>query len=475
MAPQESFPTQPSPQNRSLLRYAVSLVLLVLIIGGIAWVTQYLPRWTKTKPASPAPGASNANKLLKFERDVAQWSNVKRDSEAPEKESYRHRDYEPGQKGYYDFPFRNISGDEVEVVFYMSSCDCASVQVCALPGEDLDRAIKAIAEKPADPIQYGTEPSWTDLLKQADWEKLSKDARDGKRLLVKPNDGGVVRVRWVAKAAGQEMNVRPSVAFRKPGEARISGQTLGVPLMVALPVRFHPPRKHVGGLTAGKKVTEEFFAWSSTREKLDLKLAAANDPLFETSLSPLSPKECEDLESTLKNDPLFSASKLQPRVLSAQRVSITVHESRGGQQLDLGSFFRKLDVTLDGIPQRDIPGPEIVGRVHGDIVIGGADDQGRVRFKEFNARIGASKTVEISADSRWKLETFKQDPAWINVNLTKDTRQEDPKRTIWQLEVVVPENTPAAHSFEEPNAVILRIPGTPDRFVRIPIEGHLAQ
>jgi hypothetical protein len=254
---------------------------------------------------------------------------------------------------------------------------------------------------------------------------------------------------------------------------------LTVPVTAVAPVRFQPSRINMGSLLAGATAKRDFYAWSGTRDHFDLELsAAAGDTLFDVETSPVrvggifARSDCPDLftPETEKDK-----NKPRPRVRSVQRVTVTVHESKGGQYLDLGSFYRKLNVKLDGHPAPDVPGPEIFGRVHGEISIGGADDQARIRLKTFSPRDGITKAVELSADARWKLETYKHEPAWIYVQLKRLDKQDDAKRARWRLIVTVPENTPGVRPLEDPDAVTLRIVGTPERFVRIPIEGQLSE
>ena len=85
----------------------------------------------------------------------------------------------------------------------------------------------------------------------------------------------------------------------------------------------------------------------------------------------------------------------------------------------------------------------------------------------FKAGEYAEKEVELLTGANVKLEPYNHKPDWINVKLTRAAEQPDSKRTIWNLKVSVPENTPGVRSFEEPDAVVLRIVGTPERFVRI--------
>ena len=74
----------------------------------------------------------------------------------------------------------------------------------------------------------------------------------------------------------------------------------------------------------------------------------------------------------------------------------------------------------------------------------------------------------------WKLEEHLHEPAWLQVKLIESKVQPDPKRKIWRLTVTVPETAcRGVRSFDDPDAVVLRVLGPTERFVRIPIEGQL--
>ena len=241
-------------------------------------------------------------------------------------------------------------------------------------------------------------------------------------------------------------------------------------MKVETPVRFDPLSVNVGSLAPGcKPLTAEFSAWSSTREKFDLKLTPQpENPFFHIETRPLSAKECGDLSANLKSENLAS------RVLSGHHVTVTVHESKDGKQLDQGPFYQRLAIHLDGFLEPDLTGPEIRGRVQGDIRIGGTDDQGKIRFKAFQPGETATKTVELLADAKLELKTHKHEPEWLDVKVTRNKEQPDPKQHRWRLQVTVPADTPGVRSFVETDHVTLRIVGNPDRFVRIAIEGSLS-
>ena len=477
MPPPQSSP----PRTRGFLGYGIALALLVLIVGGIAWLAQGLPRGKNVTPPIKNPVAANV-KLVEFPLVIAEWGKQKKDPAALEKEAPEVRAYEPGKKGHYDFLFKNTAGQDIEVVFFTSSCDCASVDAGALDGAAWERLNEQQQQRPAEPLSYADEPAWQPLVKEPEWRKLSPGVQEKKHVLIKAGDGGVVRVHWsVNKSPGQSFNVQPGVGFRLVADHNRAGrQQLVVPLVVASALRFLPGRIDVGTLRTGSTAKERLFAFSSTRDELDLKLTPAPaDGLFEVVAKPLSVggifsrSEIGELQSILKAEATRGKTSA-PSVRAAYLVTVTVHESNAGKQLDLGSFYRRLEVTLDNIPRHDMSGPEIVGRVLGIVDIGGANDQRKVRFKGFKAGDYAEKRVELLTDASVVLEPYTHKPEWINVKLTRAKEQPDPKRTIWSLEVSVPRNTPGVRSFEERDAVVLRVVGTPERFVRIPIEGDVS-
>lgn len=462
----------PSPTTQTSRRGRVGgsamvlvLISLVVIFGGLAWVVQYLP--TRNQPKVDIPDPTPLKPALVFPRYIAQWyppkPGVKKEGEEAASPGDPHpaKDFEQGTDGYYDFLFKNVAETDIEVVFYTSDCDCASVEAGSLPSDEVDRLTKIHDENPGVPLAYVNKPQLTKLSREVDKEAV---------VLVKVGQGGVVRVNFNAKKSpGQELRVRPRVWYQPVGVPTQRGwQALGVPVMVRQPVHFHPQRVSVGILSAGAVVEGKLIAWSSTRSNLQLKLGNATDPFFKVETQPLSKEEYAGLEETLK------AEKNTATVTSAVHVTVTVHESKDGKQLDLGAFYRKMPVFLDDILNAELQGPEIVGRIEGNIAIGGFDDQGRVRFKSFEADNGGKKVVEISADEKAELKTYSHQPSWLEVDLKLDKKNTPPKRRIWILEVRVPANTPAVRSFEEPDAIVLQVKtGDVVRLVRIPIEGHI--
>jgi hypothetical protein len=463
-----STSTDPKPPAKSAAsRYALALVLMVLIVGAIAWVAQYLPSSAKPKVVAPPP--ASGKKLVAFTRIFAQWGDKKDD----EQKVLSVKDFETGTSGHYDFLFKNITGQEIELVNYSSDCDCTSVKACALPAEEWERINKAHLEKPGEPLAYANdkEPEWLTIT--ADIPRKTADLTTKPSLKMKAEDGGVVRIEWVAKkAAGQPLRLNPQVSFQ-PAEnpSRREKHPLHVPVKMTQPIQFDPPRLNVGEPTTARPATAQFHVWSSTRPQFDVELTQSSpNRLFVFNSKKLSKEECADLERRLV------ANKIGSHVMSGYLVTATVHLSREEKFLHQGTFYEKWDFKLDGKldPEAPIHGPEIIGVVKGDVQIGGADDRGKIRFKSFDKQSGASTEVELGTDAKMVLKEFSHKPSFLQVKLTGEAKPSSSGRLVWLLQVTVPANAPGARSFEEEDAVVLQIVGTPERLVRIPLEGHIS-
>ena len=85
-------------------------------------------------------------------------------------------------------------------------------------------------------------------------------------------------------------------------------QPLLVPLMVSAAVRFYPTGGvTAGGLVIGASTTAEFYAYSTTRDHLDIKLVG--DPLFDVTTTPF------------KVGGIFSRGDVPNELLAALRVT----------------------------------------------------------------------------------------------------------------------------------------------------------
>ena len=428
------------PAKNNTLRYAITLVLVVAVVGGIAWVIQYLPsRGQKPPPADPSAAKK---KMLAFERGgIAEWGTVIEDADG--KKFYPMKDVEPGDVGYYDFLFKNVSGGDLEIVSYYSSCDCTNVKACVLSASEWAKLEAAQRKNPAENLPYSQPPKFVELSKDPERKGMPLVKSN---LEVKADEGGVVRIEWNAnKSGGLELKLRPMVLFKTPGSSEVKEQALHVPVKIWDPIQIDEPRLKMGAVMAGRTASNSFIVWSATRKSLDFKLASPTpDPLFEIKSVQLLGTDLERTAADLKK------REKAPNVLCAYQVTVTVYESKDGRFLEQGSFYRKWPFTLEGKldPANPTWGPEVVGRVEGDIAVGGADHQGKITFPAFSVKqSGAIEKIQLRTKAGIELEKIPDghpqkvhQPLWIKVELSK--LKAGKTHTTWELEVEVPHNAP---------------------------------
>ena len=118
MISRHSFPAE---RRRAFVsRPLIAIIALVFIIGGIAWVVQYLPSFNKPKKDDDRQFSDKP--LLEFTPRSAVWKDQVADPEKKEEKKglEGYKIIEQGDKGHYDFLFKNISGKDVEILHYES-------------------------------------------------------------------------------------------------------------------------------------------------------------------------------------------------------------------------------------------------------------------------------------------------------------------------------------------------------------------
>jgi hypothetical protein len=464
-APQLRQP-RPTPP-RPVWRYAVTIAVLMLMVAGIAWITQYLPNWRRQVDVEPPP---EPKKLLEFPREVAFWGPAK--STDPT-DAWKY--VEAGDPGHYDFLFQNVTAEDVNLAFCRPSCDCASVKACVLSAAEWKHANEQQKARPGVAIEYSQNPDWRQLPPEP--SATGKAAAKGEIVRVPVGGGGAIRIEWVTKdSPGHPLNLTPEIFYQGvDNPSRRGVQRVVIPGMIVAPIEYYPNRLDFGSLAPGRSVAKSFHVWSSTQKSLDLSmLQNPPDPLFVYTIKPaLSKEAAAELQKSLPPH----VNGVPIKVLCAYPVELTIHETKGERNLDQGAFYRKSQFVLNGKvdPNRQWWGPEVIGRVDGDIRIGGDDDKGRIKFRSFSAREGASREIFLSTDAKVKLDRIDahvDQPSFVKVALSEVETQSG--RTRWRLEVTIPPEQARPGRFDEPNAVVLRILPA-GRQLRIPLEGFITK
>ena len=450
--PPQGFPSEsaaPAPvvvkSSGTTLRYVLPSVLFVLMVGAIAWVTQFMPNWRadnkKAVPVGPAGAAA-----LKFSLVRALWD--------PEDEDYA-LETEKGKDGHFDFPFENTSYQPAELGLKKRSCDCSYLEVCIVPPVEWERYRQEIAKSPVT----AKSGDWA-------WEKIVDSETKGYE--VPAGAKGLVRVTWHGrKAPGSRLQLTADMWHQPPGQVgQRRFEKLEVPILMAAPVQFLPTRINIGTIAARESGVADFTLWSATRSTLDFTGADSKDPLFTYEFKPFSPEERRDLEKKLRRPAAADKKGENTRVRAAYRFQVTVQEQASGKQLDQGPFHHDVTFLLD---EDKVPGPQVSGMVSGDVIVGNTEERGKVDLKIFRAKQGTTRTVALWANDKIILEPESHTPARLQVHVKK--AEKNGTNVKWLLEVTVPPNSHYG-PFPEESVIILRIQGTPPRFIRIPVKGN---
>ena len=440
-------------------RYVLPLGLFMLAIGAIAWMTQYMPNWRT--PASPVStlqkhSGGDVKPVVEFVRTQAEWEKR---AKADESQPPYVREFEKGDKGHYDFPFR-VAGDlPVEIGVAEWNCDCSQASVCTLPKEVWEKFVKDQQDAPETEPKLANDPAWEELPKDVDKKKGAK---------LDAGAHGLLRVAWDGrKGTGARLRLLLKIWSQPDGQLeqrRID--IVDVPIVMAPPIMYVPDKAHVGILGSRDSGRAEFEVWSATRDSLDLlKLHdPVPDPLFFVETQVMSPAEIQELQKKL------TGMKIASKVKSALRVVVTVHEQKDGKQFDQGPFSRALPVIFGETVYPDGRGPVVQGRVRGDVEVGGGDDQGKIVLKSFASRDGVLRKVPLSTEIMVPLVVESSYPPSLKVKLERSGKESTKSRARWLMTLDIPPNA-ISGTLPENSAVVLQLQTNPPRFVRIPIVG----
>ncbi len=441
-------PAAPRRSKSLLTRVVLPLCLFLVVIGGIAWVTQNMPSWRK--PAANVPRAGNSNEpLLRFPFEYAVW-----DKENP---GYA-AEYERGVEGHYDFPFENLRDESVEIGLHKPGCDCSRYDVAFLDRAPWEHFVKLQAATGALKLPPDALP------KDLKWTPLNEPS-----VTVPPKQTGLLRIVWKGRKDEGQFLVLSFDVWLQPHQKASLRQIAKLAAFVIMvsPANYIDEKISLDVLGTHEKREVEFICWTSTRPALDLSIVQnPPDPLVEYRIVQLSAAEREKWQKELMG------KKINTRVNAAAKVIVTVHEKKGEKQLDQGPFRLEVPLAVEGVPLGK--GPLVHGYVRGIVDIGGAEDSGRVNLKTFSARSGTKRVVLLRADKGLGLEVAQRVPPYLEAKVTEQKKDGKDATGRWTLEVEVPPGRTSG-PLPEDAAIILRTQAAPPRYIRIPVVGTATQ
>ncbi|MCI0376344.1 MAG: hypothetical protein L0215_01930 [Gemmataceae bacterium] len=445
-------PADLAKPRSSVWRYVLPGVLFVVIVGGIAWVTQFMPK-TRSASNSPDPVPEPGKPVIRYHFTRVTW-NAKDEEYVNETEQV---------KGSFEFPFENITDSAAELGAFNVACDCSYVEVALVERSEFEPHAKNLAAAPLE-AKAG---NWQ-------WQKLTRDPKqkpqkdEVQSVVVPAKASGFVRIKWDPhnKPPGSKLQLGVDVWSGPEGNLRQRrADRLEVPIIIVAPLLFQPGRVNIGQLDTGHAVFAEFTLWSATRSQIDVKLAnKTEDKLVVPVITPFTVEERQALQTRLRKEDMGG------RVKAAFLLRVHVKEQVGDKQLDQGAFYRIIPLLVDGAPLE--PSPLLVGTVKGVVDVAGSENRGRIQLGSFPAKDDFTKIVSLLAHKNIKLKHESTDPSTLVVKLQK--KELTGERQRWQLDVTVPANS-ILGQFAEHSAVVLKTSDDPPRFIRIPVLGNATQ
>lgn len=432
------------------------LVVLVLILGGVAFLQQWVGGRT--------PDADDIAKEEKGQEVPIKFVDVP---------TTYPTECEVGREGYFDFAYENTS--RVPLAFGLDdrSCTCSHIQIMAVTPEEKKRFAKW-------PPDEDTKDE-AGLLNRADrWQTVDP----GQSVNVDGTLDGLLRVAWKPKKLGAQ-RLTAEMWFQEQGKAqtkaykRMEVTVTFVPALQLVPatfltekpdpVRELPHQADVGDVGPGARRVIDFVGWSSTRDHFQAQARMEEpDPCFACRVTPLTPAECKLLESGLRD-----RRNLKTRVRCGERIQVTMSERLpDGTQMDLGPFKRKVHVSGDDDFQDTL---EVVGVVRGEIMLASPDDKDVVRLGAFAAVDGTTRTVPIETTQpgmRLAVEGCK--PAFLQAEVSPDARKSSTGGTRWLLKVTVPPDK-GLGQFPRGSKIVLKTTDKKPRRFIIPVTGNAVQ
>ncbi len=435
------------------LKTIVTIGILVALVGGITFVTQYVP--SKERPdVSPAPPPGPERGLV-----FPKSSNETLYSETTP------------ATGFCEYLFTNEASVTMELGLDFQNCKCAGVQVRNLNREEKETYLSlthkgCVAQTLAAPPQplsvVAVGAALHDKLQgilgpRGEWLQMTAK----KETLIVPAEGsGLARLRWEGKQEGPQRLKATfwSRPLAKPTQASFTD--IELPMVYVPPLGLAPPEGDVKELVAGGKNGVGFICYSATRPDFTLSAHEENhDPCFEVTCEPRSVEQL--------NKDLAALGTAFP-IVKGYLIWVWVHENRNGKQLDFGPFQRRIAVKSDALLETAVV--VVKGIVASDLRVVG-DKQNRISLAQFDADRGATKHVLIESDRPGlRLALDSRSPQIMSVTLS------DPKPTSdggqqWKLEIVMPPNSINGRMPPDSEIVLKTLDGSPRRF-RIPVAGE---
>ena len=453
-----------------------AVLVLVLMVGGISFITVYLGGGNRGAGVSPAETLASLTfpvKIFPREGEAVQTTEV-------------------GQRGHQDFWFANETGRDVAVGLNRKGCTCSEVEITRAPASWRPYLVRlAVAS-----VLEGRQRNLANLTTlAAAWNREgqaleSLESEETSMMLTLENSAtvpagaiGRVRLSWRQEQkkhlntyADLWMDQRGSSAQRAPGGQRSYHAADGC---------IQQGNNDLGDRRARSGEEEEglgalIVCFSMTRPVFDVKAKLLHDYIKPES----DPVELGD-PIPLTGDQLphmgNESARSVPTVLSGFRIPVTVRSrAKDGTPIEWGHYRRVVQLSSSDASIEPIQ-VTLTGQVHGDITIGEGRGAGMINLGPFPRLRGKQGSILLQSDEKeikLELDTSRK-PEYLNATL--EPKETGSAHRNWVLHV---EARPGEvwGEFPNPNNPVYRDSAiyvttrvgknqTPHRSIRIPVLG----
>ncbi len=394
---------------------------------------------------------------------------------------------------YQSFWFRQPHKKEVRVAVKGRSCSaCTSARIGVLPADPLADYVKQVREGkvpppigPAEALTASLVAAGLSINSQVRWQEFDFDHTD--KVVVLPAAGpdgpqvGLFQMIYKVTVAGPktlDAYVGMSVADGLPAQMKLSVASLGMPAFRVTPT---DGKVQVGDLPEGASPrTFDLVCWSATRRLAGpgrtlpppAVAVGPRDPFIVVGpLVPVAEADLGQIAASLEMD------KVQPPVLSAYRVAVTVHRSRPptapagtAPEPEIGPFERQVAFTVPGELAAQVV--TLTGAHTGLVALA---DAKLIDLESFPSRTGKPEKAYTLVSDRPGLKLVvaadECNPKYVVVRLGEP--EDSGGRRRWRLTLSVP---PGAGLGEFPaDSVVVFLADTgdgPPRRVKVPLKGR---
>jgi hypothetical protein len=462
------------------------IVLPIVILMGIVGVVAYMTQNTQRSPSKSSPGSTQIVASAPRVRlisvagsaDASAGDDLADEQDAQTSEQ-RPEEIEFPSKNHRDYVFHSIHQGDIRLT-YVKNCKCSTVELGTLAMSDDELA--ALAK---DPSLTGF-CHLAQAMNSMTFAPLAEEGVADEQPAVipgvpagKPKRPFVLRIIWEAKAPPDPLATSPDTVqikliARAGDSAATSNTDLAIRYYVVPSAGFAPANIDMGELYAGGSQSFTAFVFSGTRDrlKLDLSLSGPDGPKTAepcAEISPcveLTPEERDKLPEMLGKE--FKSAKFR----CAYRFTITLHEQRGNNVLELGSLSRRLMIHFDTEAGESAIGDATLPLkvlVHGGVRLLDGDAQGRIPIGTFRSDRGTSRTVHLrSEDPKFEIELEQTTDPKLKASLGPPALNDGHKE--WEMRIQI---DPDAFVGDLPHAtaVLLRTVGPNARRMRLPVTG----